>query len=93
MKLHIRRTSGQLEVFEVPEFEGMTVLDALMWIREHHDPSLALRFSCRSANACKECIAVVDGNRDYTCTVAAVGDVVVEPLPNKPLLHDLATDH
>ncbi|MPZ89776.1 MAG: hypothetical protein GEU81_17335 [Nitriliruptorales bacterium] len=70
----------------------MTVLDALMWVREHRDPSLAFRFSCRCANACKECIAVVDGDRRYTCTVAALGEVTVEPLQNKPLLHDLAVD-
>jgi len=93
VNLHIQRTDGHTDVYEVPEFEGMTVLDGLMWIREHHDPSLSFRFACRCANACKECIAVVDGKREYTCTVAAVGDVAVAPLPNKPLLYDLAVDH
>lgn len=92
MRLSVQRNE-QVTEFEVPEFEGMTVLDALMWIREHEDPSLAFRFSCRSANACKECIAVVDGKRGYTCTVAAVGDVTVAPLPNQPHLHDLGVDH
>ena len=92
MKLNVVRTDGSTDTFEVPEYEGMTVLDALMWVREHHDPSLAVRFSCRSANACKECIAVVDGARVYTCTTAAVGEVLVAPLANQPLLHDLAVD-
>lgn len=92
MRLHVQRDDGEHE-YEVPEFEGMTVLDALMWVREHQDPSLAFRFACRCANACKECIAVVDGKRDYTCTVAAVGDVTVGPLTNKLFLHDLAVDH
>ncbi len=93
MKLHIHRTDESDEgIYEVPEFEGMTVLDALMWIREEHDPSLAMRFACRCANACKECIAVVDGERQYTCAVGAVGEMTVEPLPNKPHLHDLAVD-
>jgi succinate dehydrogenase/fumarate reductase-like Fe-S protein len=93
VKLEVTRSDGTVAGFDVPEFEGMTVLDALSWVREHHDPSLAMRFSCRSANACKECIAIVDGQREYTCTVAAVGEVQVSPLPNKPLLHDLAVDH
>ncbi|MCC5948368.1 MAG: hypothetical protein JJT89_07905 [Nitriliruptoraceae bacterium] len=93
MKLQIQRQDGRTDTYEVPEYEGMTVLDALMWIREHHDPSLAFRFACRCANACKECIAVVDGKRQYTCTVAAVDEVEVAPLPNQPLLHDLAVDH
>jgi succinate dehydrogenase/fumarate reductase-like Fe-S protein len=92
MKLHVHRSDGQLHEYEVPEFEGMTVLDALMWVRENRDPSLAFRFACRCANACKECIAVVDGKRDYTCTVPAVGHVEVSPLPNKPLLYDLGVD-
>lgn len=92
MKLSIDRTGTTPQVHEVPEFEGMTVLDALAWIREHRDPSLAVRFSCRSANACRECVAVVDGKPSYTCTVPAVGDVHVAPLPNKPRLHDLAVD-
>lgn len=93
MKLTIDRSHGGTDSYEVPEFEGMTVLDALLWVREHCDPSLAVRFSCRSANACRECIAVVDGQRAYTCTVAATGDVEVAPLPNQPRLHDLAVDH
>jgi succinate dehydrogenase/fumarate reductase-like Fe-S protein len=92
MKLRIQRSTGRVDEYEVPGYEGMTVLDALLWVREHHDPSLAFRFACRCANACKECVAVVDGERAYTCTVAAVGEVGVEPLPNKPLLHDLGVD-
>jgi succinate dehydrogenase/fumarate reductase-like Fe-S protein len=94
MRLTIIRQAGPgasayTETHEVPEYDGMTVLDALNWIREHEDPSLALRFSCRS-DVCKECLAVVDGNRTYTCTVPAVGEITVEPLPNKKLLSDLA---
>lgn len=93
MRLHVQRSEPtRVETYDVPEFDGMTVLDALLWVREHHDPSLAVRFSCRSANACRECIAVVDGERTYSCTVPAVGEVSIEPLPNKPLLHDLAVD-
>ena len=92
MKLNVRRSDGRLDAFEVPEFEGMTVLDALLWVREHRDPSLALRFACRSANACRECVCVVDGQRTYTCTSRADKEVTVEPLPNKTLLHDLGVD-
>ncbi len=94
MRLEVTRGSSddstpeRIDAFEVPEFEGMTVLDALMWVREHIDPSLAIRYSCRCANACKECLATVDGVRTYTCTVPAVGTVAVAPLANKPFLRD-----
>jgi succinate dehydrogenase/fumarate reductase-like Fe-S protein len=96
MRLRVQRTDPgggepRWETYEVPEFPGMTVLDALTWVREEHDPSLAVRFSCRSANACKECLALVDGQRTYTCTAPAVGEVEVGPLPNRAVLHDLVT--
>ena len=81
--------SSRPEVFEIPEYDGMTVLDALNWIREHVDPSLAVRFSCRS-DVCKECLSLVNGEKAYTCTVPARGDITVRALPNKRLLSDLA---
>lgn len=68
----------------------MTVLDALIWVRENVDPGLAFRYSCRSANACKECVAVVNGKKTYLCTYPARGEVLVEPLPHRPLLRDVA---
>lgn len=92
MKVTIDRGDGD-ETFEVPDADGRTVLDALAWIREHRDPSLAVRFSCRSANACRECITVIDGRRDYACTVVPTGPTRVAPLPNQPRLHDLVVDH
>jgi succinate dehydrogenase/fumarate reductase-like Fe-S protein len=95
MRLVIERVDDdgerRTERHEVPEEPGMTVLDAMFWVREHVDPSLAVRFSCRSANACKECLAVVDGERTYTCTTPAVGEVSVAAIPNKTVLRDLVT--
>jgi len=81
------------ETYEVPYREGMSVLDALMWIRAHRDSSLAVRYSCINANACKECTMRVDGRTAYACTARlGGGTVTVEPLANKQLLRDLVTD-
>jgi succinate dehydrogenase/fumarate reductase-like Fe-S protein len=96
MRLQVKRcgqedVAGRVDSFDVPESEGMTVLDALMWVREHEDPTIAIRFSCRRANACKECLATVDGVRTYTCTVPAQGTVLVEPLGHKPHIRDSVT--
>jgi succinate dehydrogenase/fumarate reductase-like Fe-S protein len=44
------------------------VLDDLRWIRAHRDPTLAIRFSCINANACKECVIEIDGKTAYVCT-------------------------
>ena len=79
--------------FEVPFEEGMSVLDALRWIRSNLDSTLAIRYSCINANACKTCMALVNGEVEYTCIVKLTpGIITVEPLPKRPLIRDLVTD-
>lgn len=91
-RLKIRRGPGY-ETFEVPFEPGQTVLDGLRWIRAQRDPSLAIRFSCINANACKECMMRVDGKTVYACTTRLVaGEMMLEPLPNKKLIKDLVTE-
>ena len=81
------------EVHEVPFEPGQSVLDALRWIRAHKDASLAMRYSCTSANTCKECMVVVDGKTVYACTARLEGrEMLVEPLANKALIRDLVTE-
>jgi succinate dehydrogenase/fumarate reductase-like Fe-S protein len=95
--LHVIRgdaqTERRTEDFDVPYREGMSLLDAIFWIREHKDTSFAVRYSCRSANACKECMAVVDGKAGYLCSIRAVPDseVHIEPMTGRPWIKDLAT--
>lgn len=84
----------EVEEFVVTWEDGMSLLDALQRVREDADPSLAVRYSCRSANACKECAAQVDGRPAYLCvTRAAPGQTVtIEPLQGRRWLRDLAVD-
>jgi len=95
--LRVRRGTaneeGRYENFEVPYENGMSVLDALRWIRVNLDSSLAIRYSCINANACKTCMALVNGEVEYTC-IAKLSPVTitVEPLPKRPLIRDLVTD-
>ena len=96
-KLRIQRggpnDSPVFDDFDVPYQEGMSVLDALIWIRAHTDSSLAFRYSCTNANTCKECMVKVDGKTVYACTNRLGPEpVTVTPLPNKRLLRDLVTD-
>ena len=79
--------------FAVPYEDGMSVLDALRWIRAHRDSSLAIRYSCINANACKTCMALVNGEVEYTCIAKLTpGVVTVEPLPKRAVIRDLVTD-
>ncbi|KZD03401.1 2Fe-2S iron-sulfur cluster-binding protein [Oceanibaculum pacificum] len=81
------------ERYDVPFEPGQSVLDGLRWIRAHRDPSLAFRFSCINANACKECMMLLDGKVIYACTERLTdGEMRIEPLGNKALIRDLVTE-
>ena len=95
--LRVRRGStrddGFYQSYEVPFEDGMSVLDALRWVRIHRDSSLAIRYSCINANACKTCMALVDGVVEYTCTARLKeAGTTVDPLPTRLVIRDLVTD-
>ena len=95
--LHVRRgapgEAGRYDDFEVPYEDGMSVLDALRWIRVNLDSTLAIRYSCINANACKTCLALVNGEVEYTCIAKlSPARITVDPLPKRPLIRDLVTD-
>jgi succinate dehydrogenase/fumarate reductase-like Fe-S protein len=84
---------GRWETYEVPFEPGQSVLDGLRWIRANRDPSLAIRYSCINANACKECMVSLDGETDYACTARLEDrEMTLAPLPNKKLVRDLVTE-
>jgi succinate dehydrogenase/fumarate reductase-like Fe-S protein len=79
--------------YEIPFEPGQSVLDGLRHIRAHEDPSLAFRFSCIYANACKECMILIDGKTVYACTARLEErEMRLEPLGNKALIRDLVTE-
>ena len=87
------RSRNTFDFFEVPYNNGASILDALTWIRENLDESLAFRYSCISANACKECMVLVNGETKYACTARLTRETTtVEPLSNKRLIRDLVSD-
>jgi succinate dehydrogenase/fumarate reductase-like Fe-S protein len=96
--LRVRRGAAddppRYDEFAVSFEDGATVLDALMWIRAHSDPSLAIRYSCINANVCKECTMAIDGRVAYACTtrLSAGPTMVLDPLPGKRVLRDLVSD-
>jgi succinate dehydrogenase/fumarate reductase-like Fe-S protein len=84
---------GRWERYDVPFEPGQSVLDGLRWIRINKDPTLAVRFSCINANACKECMIEVDGKTVYACTTRLESrELTLAPLSNKTLVRDLVTE-
>jgi succinate dehydrogenase/fumarate reductase-like Fe-S protein len=95
--LRVRRGSAgeepRYDSFAVPYEPGMSVLDALRWIRTHIDSTLAIRYSCINANVCKTCMALINGRVEYSCLAKLTAqETLVEPLPKRPLIRDLVTD-
>jgi succinate dehydrogenase/fumarate reductase-like Fe-S protein len=85
--------AGRWEGYDVPFEPGQSVLDGLRWIRVNRDPSLAIRFSCINANACKECMMELDGKTVYACTARLEPrEMTLAPLSNKRLVRDLVTE-
>jgi succinate dehydrogenase/fumarate reductase-like Fe-S protein len=95
--LKIRRGAAgdeaRWQTYDVPFEPGQSVLDGLRWIRSHKDPTLAIRFSCINANACKECMIRLDGETVYACTARLEPrEMTLAPLPNKALIRDLVSE-
>ena len=85
--------ASRVETFTVEFEHGQSVLDGLRMVRRDHDPSLAFRFSCINANACKECMMLIDGEVEYACTARLKeGTISLAPLPKKALIRDLVTE-
>ncbi len=85
--------AGRWESHKVPFEPGQSVLDGLRWIRANRDPTLAIRFSCINANACKECMIELDGKTVYACTARLQPrEMTLTPLSNKTLVRDLVTE-
>ena len=82
------------ETYEVETYEGMTVLDALIKIRDEQDPSLTVRHSCRMAR-CGSDAVYINGTQRLACNTQ-VGElkqpVQVEPLPRFDVIRDLVVE-
>jgi succinate dehydrogenase / fumarate reductase iron-sulfur subunit len=88
------KSEPRFDDFEVPFYKGMTVLDALIYARDHFDSTLTFRHSCRQA-VCGSDAFFINGRQRLGCQTQ-VGDldppVRVEPLPHQDVVKDLVVD-
>lgn len=82
-------------IFEVPFGERTTVLDALNWIKDQLEPSLAFRWACRMG-VCGSCGVMVNGRPMLGCETHVAGyatsGLKVEPLAHAAVERDLVVD-
>jgi len=85
------------EEYRLEVGRGMTVLDALIRIKNEQDGTLSLRYSCRSA-ICGSCAMEINGEEKLACRTSVRkewerhGQIVVAPLRNLPVIKDLVVD-
>ena len=78
------------QTFRVPISEGMTVLQALDYIYENLDPTLAYYDHGVCAHGtCKRCLLLVDGESVLACRRRVTTDVHVAPLAKFRVVKDL----
>jgi len=100
IQLRIRRFDPKTDLkphydnFTIPTRLRMTVLEALFYVLEKQDGSLAFRYSCRSA-VCGSCAMFINGRQRLACKsqISTLGrNITIGPLPHLPIIRDLVVD-
>ncbi|WP_331233227.1 succinate dehydrogenase/fumarate reductase iron-sulfur subunit [Natronorarus salvus] len=80
--------------FRVPMEKGTSVLDALMFARDHYDSSLTFRHSCRQA-ICGSDAFFINGRQKLGCKTQLSEletPIRIEPLPHQEVVKDLVVE-
>ena len=89
-----KESSGRFVEYEAPVEEGMVVLDAVRYVEQYVDTSLAVRWNCKAAR-CGSCAAEINNRPALMCKtrVDELGSTItVAPMHVFPLIKDLVTD-
>jgi len=85
--------SPHYQTYEVPLSPRMTVMDALDYIYENLDPSLAYHShtSCHR-RICARCNVTINNKAGLSCHTEVNKDITVEPLPRFKVIRDLVVE-
>ncbi len=92
IKIKILRFNGKERFYveyNVPNLN--TVLEALLYIRENIDSTLAFNHACRSG-ICGACAVKIDGIPKLACKTPLKNDITIEPLDGFKVVRDLIVD-
>ncbi|MEM0449693.1 MAG: fumarate reductase (CoM/CoB) subunit TfrB [Methanomassiliicoccales archaeon] len=87
---------SRYQEFRVPLTHGMTLLEALNYIKDELDPTLSFRQGCRSA-ICGSCAVRVNKRSCLACRTRITDKlaeelIVIDPLSHLPVVRDLVVD-
>ena len=82
------------KAYEIPWKEGMLLLPAVKYVRDHIDETLAFRDYCCGCSWCMSCLMMVNGKGMRTCSrVLDPGEsILLEPMKGFPIIKDLVVD-
>ncbi len=84
--------SPHYSTYEVPLEKGLTVLQALFWIKDQYDDAPAFRrYQCNRGQCCS-CLMTINGEIKRACTTGVEQEMVLEPLQDYPVIRDLIVD-
>lgn len=85
----------KFEEFKIPVQKWTTVLEAILYVKQNLDHSVAVRYSCRQAS-CGSCGMKINGKPRLACYTKISeldsGTITVEPMNNFPIIRDLAVN-
>jgi len=95
MKFQIYRSEkGFYSSYEMKYQRGMTVLDVILYVQQHIDPTLAFRYECRQG-VCGTCAVMYNATPVLSCSTQIrqfEPDQRIGPLENFPVEKDLIVD-
>ncbi|KAK7196046.1 2Fe-2S iron-sulfur cluster binding domain containing protein [Novymonas esmeraldas] len=83
--------SSRVESYEYDKHHDYMVLDLLIAVKAHQDPTLAFRSSC-CEGVCGSCAMNINGINSLACITFAQHVTTVGPLPNFPVIKDFVVD-
>lgn len=80
--------------YQVPWSEGLLLLSAIKYVRDHLDDTLAFRDYCCGCSWCLSCMMMANGKGMRTCSrpLEPGETILVEPMRGFPVIKDLAVD-
>lgn len=89
--MNIKIQKNDLVEYNLDEFDGSTLLEALNYVKTKVDQTLAYSSGCRSS-VCGSCAMRVNGREVLACTYKVKDGDIIEPLKNSEVIRDLVVN-
>jgi succinate dehydrogenase/fumarate reductase-like Fe-S protein len=89
--IYVQRSSGLFQNFAIPASRNISILEALYYIWEHLDPSLAFTYACR-IGLCGSCLVQANGHPVLACMTFAEDGMRIGPAEGFKQIRDTVVE-